>query len=34
MRIRRDLMVARGRGVLPVHFAHNKERGRAPLPGG
>src|SRR6266849_1461122 len=28
------LMVARGRGVLPVHLAHRKEQGHAPIPGG
>jgi hypothetical protein len=27
------LMVARGRGVLPVHLAHSKEQGHAPIPG-
>ena len=28
------LMVARGRGVLPVHLAHSKEQGHAPIPSG
>ena len=27
-------MVARGRGVLPVHLAHSKEQGHAPIPAG
>ncbi len=28
------LMVARGRGVLPVHLAHRKEQGHLPSPAG
>ena len=27
-------MVARGWGVLPIHRAHSKEQGHAPIPAG
>ena len=27
-------MVARGWGVLPMHLAHSKEQGHAPIPAG
>jgi hypothetical protein len=27
-------MIARGWGVLPIHLAHSKEQGHAPIPAG